>query len=122
MVSELQKLSMKTEPAIPLLIAVDQEGGEIASAPWVTPQPSAAMIGRRGDPDIAREAAEVIGGELLQAGVNTDLAPVVDTQRWAKPTRVIIPKDSHLSILRYSPKCVEEEFCELRRYGVLRSS
>jgi hypothetical protein len=24
--------------------------------------------------------------------------------------------------LRYSPECVEEEFCELRLYGVLRSS
>src|SRR5919112_6900473 len=26
-----------------------------------------------------------------------------------------VPKDSHLSILRYSPKCVEVEFCELRQ-------
>src|SRR5918994_2822974 len=26
------------------------------------------------------------------------------------------------NIVRYSPKCAEEEFCELRRYGVLRSS
>ena len=26
-----------------------------------------------------------------------------------------VPKDSHLSILRYSPKCVEGLFCELRQ-------
>ncbi|MGH3148009.1 MAG: glycoside hydrolase family 3 N-terminal domain-containing protein, partial [Rubrobacter sp.] len=75
----LQKLSIETEPAIPLLVAVDQEGGDIASAPWVAPQPSAAEIGRRGDPAEARAVAEVMGSQLLRAGVNTDLAPVVDT-------------------------------------------
>ena len=76
---ELQRLSMATEPAIPLLVAVDQEGGEVQSAPWVSPQPAAAEIGASGDPEAARRAAERIGRELLEAGVNTDLAPVVDT-------------------------------------------
>jgi len=75
----LQELSMRTEPSIPLFIAVDHEGGEISRAPWVSPQPSAARVGARGDPDRARAIAEEIGTELLRAGVNTDLAPVVDT-------------------------------------------
>jgi beta-N-acetylhexosaminidase len=75
----LQELSMRTEPAVPLFIAVDQEGGEISSARWVEPQPAAAEIGRRGDPAEARTTAERIGAELLRAGVNTDFAPVVDT-------------------------------------------
>jgi beta-N-acetylhexosaminidase len=75
----LQDLSMKTEPAIPLFIAVDQEGGEVSSAPWVSRQPPAARVGARGDPAKAREIAEQIGEELRRAGVNTDLAPVVDT-------------------------------------------
>jgi beta-N-acetylhexosaminidase len=75
----LQELSMQTEPAIPLFIAVDQEGGEVASAPWVSRQPAAARVGARGDPAEAREIAEQVGGELRRAGVNTDLAPVVDT-------------------------------------------
>lgn len=75
----LQKLSLETEPAIPLLIGVDQEGGEIESAPWVTPQPAAAEIGQGGDPQRARSVSEQIGTELLRAGVNTDFAPVVDT-------------------------------------------
>ena len=76
---ELQRLSMATEPAVPLLVAVDQEGGEVQSAPWVSPQPSAAEIGASGDPEAARRVARRIGSELLEAGVNTDLAPVVDT-------------------------------------------
>jgi beta-N-acetylhexosaminidase len=75
----LQNLSMQTEPAVPLIVAVDQEGGRIGSAPWVAPQPSAAEIGGRGDPDEARSVAKQIGGELLGAGVNTNFAPVVDT-------------------------------------------
>jgi beta-N-acetylhexosaminidase len=75
----LQRLSMQTEPAIPLFVAVDQEGGEISHAPWVAQQPAAAQVGARGDPEEARAIAEEMGRELLRAGVNTDLAPVVDT-------------------------------------------
>jgi beta-N-acetylhexosaminidase len=77
--ASLQELSMETEPGVPLFIAVDQEGGEIASAPWVSPQPSAAEIGQRGDPAEAYAVAERIGRQLREAGVNTDFAPVVDT-------------------------------------------
>lgn len=79
LVGALQELSVATEPSIPLFVAVDQEGGKIGSAPWVTPQPAAARIGARGDASEARAVAEQIGSELLRAGVNTDLAPVVDT-------------------------------------------
>ena len=79
LVNSLQGLSMRTEPSIPLFVAVDQEGGKISSAPWVTPQPPAAQIGARGDPAEARAVAEQMGEELLRAGVNTDFAPVVDT-------------------------------------------
>lgn len=75
----LQELSLATEPSIPLLVAVDQEGGEVGSAPWVTPQPAAAEIGARGDPAEARSVARQIGTELRRAGVNTNFAPVVDT-------------------------------------------
>jgi beta-N-acetylhexosaminidase len=75
----LQQLSMQTEPAVPLFVAVDQEGGDIATAPWVAPQPAAAEVGSRGDPSEARDIAATMGRQLLRAGINTDLAPVVDT-------------------------------------------
>ena len=75
----LQKLSMQTEPAVPLFVAVDQEGGDIASAPWVAPEPAAAEVGSRGDPSEARDIAATMGRQLLRAGINTDFAPVVDT-------------------------------------------
>jgi beta-N-acetylhexosaminidase len=75
----LQQLSMQTEPAVPLFVAVDQEGGDIGSAPWVAPQPAAAEVGSRGDPEEARVIASTMGRQLLRAGINTDFAPVVDT-------------------------------------------
>jgi beta-N-acetylhexosaminidase len=77
--ASLQRMSMRTQPAVPLFVAVDQEGGAVASAPWVAPQPAAAEIGGRGDPAEARAVAEEIGRDLLRAGVNTNFAPVVDT-------------------------------------------
>jgi beta-N-acetylhexosaminidase len=75
----LQRLSLETEPVIPLFVAVDYEGGEVGSAPWVSQQPSAAEVGSRADPEEARRIAEEIGRELGRGGVNTNLAPVVDT-------------------------------------------
>ncbi len=75
----LQELSLATEPSIPLFIAVDHEGGEVSHAPWVTPQPAAADLGARADPREVRGVAEQMGLDLRRAGVNTDLAPVVDT-------------------------------------------
>lgn len=77
--SSMQDLSMKTDPAIPMFVSVDYEGGEIAGAPWVSPEPAAAEVGATGDPPQARATSERIGTQLLDAGVNTDFAPVVDT-------------------------------------------
>jgi beta-N-acetylhexosaminidase len=79
LLDQLQELSMRTDPAVPLFVAVDQEGGDIASAPWVAPEPAAAAVGRRKDPDEARRIAARMGRQLLRAGINTDFAPVVDT-------------------------------------------
>ena len=79
LVLSLQELSMATEPAVPLFVAVDHEGGAVQGAPWVAPRPSAAEVGARGDPAEARRVSEGIGRELRRAGVNTDFAPVVDT-------------------------------------------
>ncbi len=75
----LQRLSMQTEPTVPLFVAVDQEGGIVSHASWVAPQPGAAEVGRRGTPEDARAISVRMGRELRRAGVNTDLAPVVDT-------------------------------------------
>lgn len=65
----------------PLLIAIDQEGGAVAR---LNPDngfpatPSAAKVGRRNDMGHAREVGSAIGRILADAGINLNLAPVVD--------------------------------------------
>ncbi|MEP7360024.1 MAG: glycoside hydrolase family 3 N-terminal domain-containing protein [Chloroflexota bacterium] len=64
-----------------LLIAVDQEGGAVArlnpdnSFPAT---PTAAKVGRRNDPIYAHSVGSDIGKMLARAGINLNLAPVVD--------------------------------------------
>ena len=77
--ASLQKLSVATQPKVPLFVAVDHEGGAVQHAPWVGPHPPAAEVGLRGDPGEARRISLEIGRELRRAGVNTDFAPVADT-------------------------------------------
>jgi beta-N-acetylhexosaminidase len=65
----------------PLLIATDQEGGQVAR---LSPQngfdalPSAAALGRSGSVTQAAAAGRQIGSMLSSAGINLNLAPVVD--------------------------------------------
>ncbi len=70
---------MQSATDVPLMVAVDHEGGPVSNAPWVSPQPAAAEVGSRWDTTEARRIAGTMGRELLGAGVNTDFAPVVDT-------------------------------------------
>lgn len=63
----------------PLLIGVDQEGGRVTRlpAPFLAPPP-AARIGARGDAVLAQALARAVGRELRAAGINWNLAPVLD--------------------------------------------
>lgn len=71
----LQKLSDK----VPLFIAVDQEGGRIARlTKGFTLSPGNQALGKMGDPGLAEEYAFVMGREMRHAGINFNLAPVVD--------------------------------------------
>jgi beta-N-acetylhexosaminidase len=75
----LQNLARATPRAIPLLIATDQEGGVVARLrSGFTSFPGNRALGETGDPNLAEEAAFVMGKELLSVGINMNLAPVVD--------------------------------------------
>ncbi len=63
----------------PLLIAIDQEGGEIRRLPG-PPLESAAQMGTRGA-GFARRQGRLTAANLRAAGVNVDLAPVLDVAR-----------------------------------------
>ncbi len=71
----LQKLVLK----MPLLVAIDQEGGRVARLPkGFTVFPGQGALGRIGTTDMAYAFAEVTARELRAIGVNMDLAPVLD--------------------------------------------
>ena len=64
---------------LPLLIAMDQEGGQLhAFGEPATMWPGNMALGAAGDPQLTRRVAAAIGTELRAVGVNVDYAPVAD--------------------------------------------
>ena len=61
----------------PLIVAIDQEGGEVKRLPELPPDISPPEIAAQG-PDIAREQGLAAGRALSRLGINVDLAPVLD--------------------------------------------
>ncbi len=66
-------------PGVPLLVAVDQEGGRVQRLrePW-TRWPPMRKVGDLRDLEITQAVAHAMGVELVDAGFNLDFAPVVD--------------------------------------------
>ena len=63
---------------LPMLMAVDQEGGNVSRLGFGTSGTGNMTITATGDPDNARAMGRVFGEELALLGLNTDFAPVVD--------------------------------------------
>ncbi len=71
----LQKLS----PRSPLLIAIDQEGGRVSRLPGeFTIFPPCEQLGQCNSYELAYSAAATIATELRSAGINMNMAPVLD--------------------------------------------
>jgi beta-N-acetylhexosaminidase len=79
--ADLQALAADAKLGGPLIIATDQEGGAVARLSPANGFPattSAADLGKRDDPAFTRRVAASMAATLARAGVNFDLAPVVD--------------------------------------------
>lgn len=72
-----QALAMKVSGK-PLLIGIDQEGGNVIRIKHSPPLPSALAIARTNDLDVAKKAGTATGRLLRALGLNMNLAPVVD--------------------------------------------
>jgi beta-N-acetylhexosaminidase len=78
-VAELtSSLQEANSSSLPLLIAVDQEGGQLTGLAGATPFAGNMALGAAGDPDLARRVGAAIGVELAAVGVNVNYAPVAD--------------------------------------------
>lgn len=63
----------------PLIIAVDQEGGQLmAVGEGATQLPGNLALGATGSANLARQAGSVLGRELSAMGINVDYAPCCD--------------------------------------------
>jgi beta-N-acetylhexosaminidase len=63
----------------PLLIAVDQEGGQLTAAgPETTHFAGNMALGATGDPGLAEQVGRAIGTELRALGITVNYAPVAD--------------------------------------------
>jgi beta-N-acetylhexosaminidase len=79
LVRELQSLAREAGHDLPLLVAVDQEGGRVARLrePW-TVWPSLRALGRLASEEHARRVGQALAAELGPCGIRLDFAPVVD--------------------------------------------
>jgi beta-N-acetylhexosaminidase len=78
--ADLQQLALESN-GVGAIIATDQEGGLVQRlVEGFTSLPEAAVIGSgaAGNADLARQYGAMVGAELRAAGVNMDLAPVLD--------------------------------------------
>jgi beta-N-acetylhexosaminidase len=81
--AELQRAAAASPVHMPLLLMTDQEGGEVRRLPG-PPAPSEKQIGASADgPALARDAGTGAGRTLASAGLNVNLAPVLDVYRRA---------------------------------------
>lgn len=91
----LQELTKENPTPLPLLIAVDQEGGIVTRLKnGFTSFPGNKALGMTGDPSLAEASALAIGQELGAVGINMNLAPVVDVN--------INPRNSIIGIRSFS--------------------
>lgn len=83
--------ALKAAARVPLLVAIDQEGGQVNRLKAERGFPSTvshATLGRGGDIEATRVAASAIAATLSDLGINFNLAPVVDLD--AHPDNPII--------------------------------
>ena len=72
------RLSVLNKQDVPLLVAIDIEGGTVHRFKWEETPPSAKRLGQKNDPDYAYSEFKRVGEKLLSVGINMNLAPVLD--------------------------------------------
>jgi beta-N-acetylhexosaminidase len=79
LVRELQSIARDAGLDLPLLVAIDQEGGKVQRlrAPW-TEWPPLKALGELDSEEAARKMGAALAAELSACGILLDFAPVVD--------------------------------------------
>lgn len=77
--NSLQQSTGNSSTQLPLMLAVDQEGGDIVRMrEQVSPIPSQQKLGNYATPEQVYEVAKLNGAELESMGIHINFAPVLD--------------------------------------------
>lgn len=75
----IQKVALTSGAHVPMLMSIDQEGGQVTRMlEPATQTPGAMAIGATGDLKAARDLAAIQGKELAAVGIRQNFAPVAD--------------------------------------------
>jgi beta-N-acetylhexosaminidase len=74
----VESLQEKNTADLPLLVAIDQEGGQLQGLVGSTPFAGNMALGAADDVDLTRRVARAMGHELAAVGINLNYAPVAD--------------------------------------------
>ncbi|MEK6545021.1 MAG: beta-N-acetylhexosaminidase [Nitrospinota bacterium] len=78
LINSIQKLSIQKNQ-IPLFVSIDQEGGRVFRLkPPFRQYPSYGKLGRAGSEELVMSNALAMAEELIEIGVNMNMAPVLD--------------------------------------------
>ncbi len=77
--AELTASLQRANPGdLPLLIAADQEGGQLIALVGTTDFPGNMALGAAGDPALTERVGRAIATEMMALGVNLNYAPIAD--------------------------------------------
>ncbi|MCP4304991.1 MAG: glycoside hydrolase family 3 protein [bacterium] len=81
-VAQVHEMTRALESAntseLPLLVATDQEGGQLIALTGTTDFPGNMALGAAGDVDLTEQVGHAMGLEMLAVGVNLNYAPAAD--------------------------------------------
>ncbi|HEY0068539.1 MAG TPA: glycoside hydrolase family 3 N-terminal domain-containing protein, partial [Chloroflexia bacterium] len=102
----------------PVLIGMDQEGGQVSHLRYPCAEmPSNMGRAAAGGPEVAEEAAEVLGREMVRLGINLAIAPVVDVN--TNPANPVIATRAFSDDPQVVAACGAATVRGLRRAGCL---
>lgn len=112
----LQRAALTSGAHIPLLISIDQEGGNVTRvvAP-ASEYPSAMAVGAGRNPEDAKRLAAISGHELRAMGINQNFAPVADVN--SNPINPVIAARSFSSDPTLAGQMVSGQIAGYQRAG-----
>lgn len=117
LIQELKEIN--GEDQLPLLIAVDQEGGYVRRLSFGTTMPGNMALCASNDPQNAYASAELVGSELKMMGINLNFAPVVDIN--SNPANPIIGVRSFSDDSDYAKEYIEKTIAGYHDRSILVS-